>query len=277
VELAAAHGLDANASALVLERVYPTRWISPRLYRAGDEIDLALDGFETAVYELYPIEEAAGPLVAGVVFDVVSEKGRERTIRYHSASKDAVLLNPAAVRSVKHDGKTAAAGSLALAASETKPPAGAELDLAIMRLQENNLAPRVTCALSPSVTNAYLAVLLSPAAECTAKEKPVLSAELNGAPATANAEPQEGKSQWWTVPLPSGSSEAVLRVTPGAGDSAWAGTAQVCLVANKRHETHEIAFELAAPPRARALPPLAWPAGETRRNVLLGITKIATQ
>ncbi len=277
VDLSPAYGLAADAASLVLERVYPTRWISPRLYRTGDRIDLSLDGFETAVYELYPLAEASEPLVAGVVFDVVSEKGSERTIRYYGASKDAVLLNPGSVRSVRHDGKPVTIGELAFAAAEKESPEKAEIDLATMRMKENDSAPRVTCSLSPAVTGASLAVLLSPSTECTAKERPALSVELNGAPATPNAEPQEGKSQWWTVPLPAGNSELVLRVRPGAGDSKWTGTAQVCLIANVPHTTHELSFELTKPSGTRVLPPQAWPAGETRRNVLLGITKIAAK
>ncbi len=38
VELAAAQGFDPKSSSIVLQRVYPTRFISPRLYRAGDKV-----------------------------------------------------------------------------------------------------------------------------------------------------------------------------------------------------------------------------------------------
>ncbi len=103
VGLETAHGLDAGASSLVLERVYPTRWISPRLHRAGERIDIALDGFETAVYEIYPLGEATEPLVAGVVFDVVSETETRRVIRYRDASAKATVLNPASVVSATHE------------------------------------------------------------------------------------------------------------------------------------------------------------------------------
>jgi hypothetical protein len=274
VELTAAHGLDAGAASLVLERVYPTRWISPRLYRSGDRIDLALDGFETAVYELYPLEEASEPLLAGVAFDVVSEEERGRTIRYYDSSPEAVLLNPGVVLSAKHNGASIAAESLTFAAEPLVDPA---ILPAMLPGNKDKAAAVVDCYLQPNVSTAALAILLSPASDCAAKEKPVLAVELNGAPATATAEPQEGRSQWWTVPLPAGGCGATLRVTPGAGDRTWTGTAQVWLVANQRHLAHEISFELAKAPRPRVLPPLAWPAGETRRNVLIGEMKITTE
>jgi hypothetical protein len=271
VELAPAHGLAAGASSLVLERVYPTRWISPRLSRAGDRIELPLDGFETAVYELYPIVEAAEPLFAGVVFDVVSETKRERIIRYYDASPNAILLNEHAVRSVTYGRKSVRAGSLAFTEDSPEEPAA---DFAVVPWKGNEAGAQVRCTLSPSVTGAVLAVLLSPAADCAAKERPMLAVELNGASVKAGAEPQEGKSQWWTVPLPGGRCEATLRVTPCAGDRAYTGTVQVWLVASQRCPSHELSLELAKPPRSRVLPPQAWPAGTTRRTQYLGETNI---
>ncbi len=274
VELAAAHGLAAGAADLVLERVYPTRWISPRLYKAGDKIDLALDGFETAVYELYPIAEATEPLVAGIIFDVVAENGHERTIRYHDGAPNAILLNPGAVRSMKHDGTPVLVESLTCV-PDSLP--GSVILGGISLVQGNEATAIATLVLQPKLASATLAILLSPAAGCGAKEKPMLSVEMNGAPATANAEPQEGRSQWWTVPLPIGLVDAILRVTPSTADGAWTGTAQVWLVANPRHPMHEISFELAKPSGTRVLPPQAWPAGETRRTQYLREIKIATK
>ncbi len=256
----------------------PTRWISPKLYRAGDRIDLPLDGFETAIYELYPIEEASEPLVAGVVFDVISETERERIIRYHDASPDAVLLNAGAVRSISQDGKTASAESLAFAADSADALATEPADDLGVALEEwDGSKATARCVVAPSITGATLAILLSPAPDCTAKKKPDLTVVLNGAAVSASAEPQEGRSQWWTAPLPVGRCEAVLRVTPAAGDSAWTGSAQVWLIADQCPASREIGFELAKPSRMRSLPPLPWPAGEMRRNIMLGETRIATK
>jgi CBS domain-containing protein len=69
VTLDPAHGLDRDAADLVLERVYPTRWVSPRLWRAGESLELPLAGYEAAVYELRPLAGVAEPVLAGVVFE----------------------------------------------------------------------------------------------------------------------------------------------------------------------------------------------------------------
>ncbi|MGA3014966.1 MAG: alpha-galactosidase, partial [Bacteroidales bacterium] len=70
IHLSSEYGLDPQASNLVLEKIYPYRWISPKLYSTGIIIDLPLEGYECAVYELYPLQEAKEPLVCGVKFDL---------------------------------------------------------------------------------------------------------------------------------------------------------------------------------------------------------------
>jgi len=274
VGLDAANGLDDAARSLVLERVYPTRWISPKLYAAGDRIDLALDGFETAVYEIYPLAEATEPLVAGVVFDVAAETDEQRAIWYHDAGAKAVLLNPGSVRSITHGGKPTTPASLKLVPSEADE---AVKEFAVTQDKQGGSSASVRVALSPSTIGATLAILLSPAEGCAAKEKPELTLELDGAEVIVGTEPQEGRSQWWTQPLTMGHHGAVLHVAPGAGDSTWTGTAQVWVVAIQGRPVRQIAFELAKPSPPRVLPPPAWGAGQVRRSVKLGEARIAAR
>ncbi|HEX9006742.1 MAG TPA: hypothetical protein VF889_05580, partial [Bacteroidota bacterium] len=113
-KLARAEGLDALADSLVLERVYPTRWIAPRLYKSGETVTLPLGGFETAVYELYPLAEASGPLLAGAVFDTISSAPGTLGLRVHSVSAGARFLNPEAAAEVQVDGKSVRAAGFRL-------------------------------------------------------------------------------------------------------------------------------------------------------------------
>jgi len=94
VTLDPAYNIDAKSSNLVLEKVYPGHWISPELYSAGATIDLPLEGFESAVYEIYPLDSAKRPLLAGCVFD---EKisGNELTWNIFEKTKEKIkILNP---------------------------------------------------------------------------------------------------------------------------------------------------------------------------------------
>lgn len=270
IELSAAQGLDPGAANLVLERVYPTRWISPELHRAGESVTLPLDGFETAVYEVYPVEEATWPLVAGAVFDVVSESGASCSLRFHGAPDGVRILNPDVAASVSLDGPRAETAELLGAVSHPVEPAR---ECSASRDPRDASAAIARFALDPSVTGGALAVLLVPDEKSAAAEKPSLRVTLDGAEAAVSTEPQEGRSQWFTVPLAPGSREARVKVVPARG-APWRGAMELWLVVNQRQATRELSIELARPPAARVMPPLPWPAGEIRRNVPLGKVRI---
>ncbi|MCL6525082.1 MAG: alpha-galactosidase [Thermoflavifilum sp.] len=68
VKLDPAHGLQPEAKSLVVEQTYPRYWISGDLYSAGATLTLDLQGFETAIYAIYPLNRAHRPLLANAVF-----------------------------------------------------------------------------------------------------------------------------------------------------------------------------------------------------------------
>jgi len=64
------------------------------IYKAGDVVTLPLEGFETAVYEVFPIGEATEPLIAGAVYDLAGKSGEAWSVSLHNVSSDARILNP---------------------------------------------------------------------------------------------------------------------------------------------------------------------------------------
>ena len=86
IKLDPAKGMADSASSLVLERTYPTHWISPDLYAAGTTITIPLQGYEAAIYEVYPLKDAKRPLLAGADFEV--KKADERHYSLHLLASD---------------------------------------------------------------------------------------------------------------------------------------------------------------------------------------------
>ena len=68
IKLDTEQGLDPDAKDLVVEQVYPYHYIYPKTFSAGDDFRVNINGFETAVYEIYPKRKAGWPLVAGTKF-----------------------------------------------------------------------------------------------------------------------------------------------------------------------------------------------------------------
>ncbi len=75
VKLLPEYGIDSTAKSLVVEQIYPKRMILPDFYSAGSVVSFNLSGYETAIYKIYPVDNAKVPLVSGVYFDDRLENG----------------------------------------------------------------------------------------------------------------------------------------------------------------------------------------------------------
>ncbi len=267
VKLDPALGLEAGPGALVLERVYPTRWISPKLFRAGDSVSLSLDGFETSVWEITPLREADRPLLAGPLFDIVSEAGHKLALRYYCPANEAKLLNPGLVETATAAGKNLNLGALTLAGDEAVPCVG---DHALQPDDADRSKFSARFDLSERAGRAVLAMLFTPDASPAAGPKPVLSAWVDGRPEAVKTEPQEGRSQWYTIDVLPGKHEVQIQVRPGQDGQAWRGKVTPWLVVQEKLPSREISFRLKAEPRPRPLPLKVWAVGEVRKNMKLG-------
>ncbi|HTK83207.1 MAG TPA: alpha-galactosidase [Bacteroidota bacterium] len=272
VELSAAQGLDPKASSLVVEKVYPTHWIAPRLYSAGDKLSLPLDGYETAVYEIYPVEKASAPLVAGVMFDEEAGNGSGYALNYHSASPEAIILNPSVVKSMSVNGKNQKPADFTFTSEPTVPiVSGFEVTSPLAGTNELN----VIFDLSETSSQATISILLTPDSSLTVKKKPTLSVKLDGALATVRQEDQEGKSQWYQIDVTPGKHTMSVALTPGKDEKEWKGRAYLWLIAQQKQKTEEISFTLAKDAKRRPMPPHPWKPGEVRKNLLLADVRLS--
>jgi hypothetical protein len=257
-------GLDADASSLVLERLYPTRWISPRLYSAGETLEIPLAGYETAVYEIYPLLEADRPLPAGLTFDVLHDEGRDYKVVIYDAAEGARLLNPDAATSLAIDGEPV---SLELGIP-VKEPADPVTDTSVTG-KDSEL--QIEFELGEPAKSATLALLLEPSGASKGGEDPAVTATLDGRALEPDVEKQKGSWGWYKLSLEPGSHSAEFRITIAGESGKWQGRASVWLVCSVQPPGMELAFKLkTAPDSRRPAPPRPWPAGELRRNVKLG-------
>ena len=257
VKLDPAFGLDSKASSLVLEKVYPTRWISPRLYSAGTEIEIPLNGYETAIYEIYPIEEAKEPLLAGVVFDVTKEKEKNYTVNVHSIEPGARLLNPELIKQIKYEGKEVSLGEFKLPIT---PLPVLFKDGTIKTLSTSTT---VTFTISHSPASAQLCFLLEPEihgkkdtpvyeAKTSGDKKdsgPVISVFIDGKKCETEVEKQEGQWAWIKIKMNSasltpGTHNAEIRIVPLKKEENWAGKVSAYVVYFGKPKPVEIGFDL---------------------------------
>ena len=262
VPLAHEQGLDADAAGLVLERVYPTRWASPRLYKAGETAELELDGYETAVFEIYPLAEAAGPLPAGVEFEAAPAAGGRMDLTvYPAAAGELRFLDPAAL---------ATAAPTALAPAPVPPAAGA----ARVWASDGGATLSVELEVDASMTDAAVCILLQPPKDAAPAHLPELHCNLDYKPAAAQREEAPGKWAWINVPVKPGRHALVAKLAPAEDGKAWQGKASVWVVGRQKRAGVPVAVTSARPVAERPLPPLPWPAGERRRSQPVGMAEV---
>ncbi len=272
-------GLDPGAASLVLERVYPTRWISPQIYSAGAAISLPLNGYETAVYELYPLAEATEPLLADVVFEPARTTGGAYALKAYDIGPNPRLLNPEKVRKIHADGKKdILLADFNLPSQKMVQPV---TDIALnpggkkQPRKKGKTLVNAHFTMTESSRDAVLAVLLQHKNKSGKKSTPVATIRLNGKKTVPSVEKVKGMWVWYTVPLSPGAQKADISITPAKGKKNWKGKVSLWVVCRQKHKSMDISFKTAGKTaRLRSFPPAPWSAGETVRNVKLGEVEV---
>ncbi len=271
VELAPWLGLDPRATKLVVERVYPTRWISPELKAAGSELEILLQGYEAAVYEIYPLDEAAEPLLAGVIFDAVPKGRAGYALKIYERGEDGRLLNPEKIRAASVGGQKVKPSEVKIQAEKMAEPLS---NISVSTSSEGSKLDISFSLLEPAV-EAFLAVLLEPSGESIDAEDPAVTIDLDGQPVEGLAENQKGRWAWYTMKVLPGSHVSQFQIAPAQNAKEWTGKASVWLVCTQKPKAIEVSFGLAQKiAKKRPMPPKPWPEGTTRRTIKLGEAKI---
>jgi hypothetical protein len=268
LEFAPALGLADNAGDLVLERVYPSRWISPSLLNAGESADIPLQGFETAIYEVYPLAEAREPLVAGAVFGSRQDENGRFVVDVYEAAESARLLNPKAVREAIADGKIRDPRSLEIPAKTWAPLV---TDISLVPEPKTPAGHRLRFEVLEPAVEATLAVLVTPDPESRGKELPKLEVTGDGKLGALPVEQEKGSWAWHKFAAGRGDHEVHVRLSPGAPQASWRGRLSFWLITTESRPSTHVTLTMREPAcHLRSLLPLPLPAGIFSRTTKLG-------
>jgi hypothetical protein len=238
-------------------------------------LEISLQGYETAAYEIYPAEEASEPLLAGVTFEVLQESESKYTVRFYDAERGARLLNPEKVRTVKYGGKSIKPNKFLIPIRSL--PEIVSQESVRLSSQENHPEIEIKFDLHKPAEEATLAVLLEPAGESMGEREPEVSAFLDGEKAELKVEYQKGRWGWYTFNVRPGKHTSRIIIAQEEKENKWRGKVSVWLVCSQRPDGMEVSFDLAQKlGKKRPMPPRPWPSGKTRRTVKLGELEIRT-
>lgn len=246
-QLDPAHGLYREAANLVLERVYPDRWIAPQLYSAGATIELPLGGFETAIYEIYPLEEAHGPLIAGARFQETERDGQLRLELYDGGQMR--LLNPERVTTITAAGEPVYLDQLSFPLEE-EPKLNATLKDGVLDLEH---------VVGDAEGHMQVALLFRPSEGSAMPQLSVVGGDIK-------VEKQDGRWGWYRF----AASGDTSRVRLDSSEGALKGELEAWLIYDGKQEPVRVDVGVRGERQLRVLPPRPREAARMRRSVQIG-------
>lgn len=289
IKLDPAQGLCPGASSLVMERVYPSRWISPELTAAGASVEVTLQGYETVIYEFYPLETAEEPLLAGVIFHRLQTGRNDYKIRVRSPGKRIRLLNPEKVNDF-------IAGGRSLSTRELTPGTlGIKFRTEPVKASTMDVVPGKTQAVvgftvEQSMTSSTLGFLLEPGTQVKHVKpgkrpewKPGADVviELDGKNVTAQVEQQQDRWAWYKVDLKDalkpGRHHARISIRLRNKKAKWGGALSAWMIYTLEREGAEVSIKTADSVQTRPMPPLPRAAGLDTGNIKLGQVHVGTK
>ncbi|HET7118680.1 MAG TPA: alpha-galactosidase [Hanamia sp.] len=267
VKLDPKYGINPLANSLVLERVYPTRWISPGLYSAGATVDIPLAGFESAVYEVYPLDSARRPLVAGVTFNLKEERDRQYDMNVLQSGIHVTILNPGLVSGIKVNGTSAKADDFLLpekndtsiVQSKKLSFNGSEMNAKIT-LDKNDLQPRFVVFLHPD--SAY-----------QGKSFPEGKLLVDGKEVKTTVQHQKGMWSAYSFVLTSdknGTHTFRFELDKNNNVDSWKGTGDVWLIAQHKQPVQTISITTKEKIETEPMPPSPYMPDAIQKEMHLG-------
>lgn len=276
VPLSAELGLTPGADSLAVVQTYPVvRGIG--IFREGGSVELRLSGYETAVYEIVPVDSLPWPVWTGLSYTVDSASPERIALTLLAAEPGTkpALLNPARIEELRWDN-----GEKVEPAS-VKIPVAEEAVVPAPLLSKGEKGRRTLTAdllLPAEAEEAVLAFLLEPIGAYAGTDDPRPVLRIDGRTVQPEVEQQKGHWMWLKVPLRPGRRRAELQLQLPNGLRRWEGRVSAWIVAYQRPSG---ARRLNASMRQGAsfwrLPPRPWPSGRLKRTVKLGEVPVQLQ
>ncbi|NIA12338.1 MAG: hypothetical protein GWP10_22140, partial [Nitrospiraceae bacterium] len=267
VTLSPALGMDPGASSLVLERVYPSQWISPDLYAAGVQIDLPLDGYETAIYEVYPVGEAQQPLLSGTVFEVKGHKNNQMSMNVYKTGSIVKLLNPESISEVTVDGKHTDISGF----SGMEQPVSLLSHGSMVRTQgKKKDGFTVSFHLNPPAKSATLAVLMESDPDSEKQQLPDMKITMDGKPVNPKTEQQKGVWKWILTEVSPGQHTCHYELVSPKSGKKWTGKVSAWMICSYQPAPEHVVFTLTGKAGFRPMPPNPESTGTLKKTLQVG-------
>lgn len=258
---------EMSVASLVLERTYPTRWISPELVNDRKEIKLSLQGYETAIYEMYPLRSANVPLLADAIFEELPCKGNHYCIKVLETGKNIKIMNPQKVKNIYCEGENVNVDLLGFKKTMVPPV----LDKAGVRAkkQKNGYQFELDVDIHHTVKIARLAILLENVPSKGDAPLPFVQVSMDGKDLNPDFEMQKNRWLWVLVNVPAGNHIVNATLLTGEEGKIWSGKISVWMITDQEYPARILSFDLFEKVLLSPMPPRPYPSQILRQVIKL--------
>jgi hypothetical protein len=265
IHLSPEYGLDPQAANLVLEKVYPYRWISSKLYASGTTVDIPLEGYETAIFELYPLQEAKEPLVCGARFDVDNSAGDQYSLTTYDAPLGVRLLNPEIIKEMTSDGKKADPSRI-IVHTDTLDETAVVTPVEV-KIQRTGIELLSKFTPGPSLKEVRYAILLRPGKGYENQEFPQFTFMCGDKESKTLVQQQKGLWSWYSVITAPDVKTIRTKILNNPKTKEWKGTASIYLICQEGKEGSKMTFTVKSQIPARPMLPSAFGKGVSEKTI----------
>lgn len=258
IPLDSKYGIDPMASNLVIEKTYPLGFVSPQLYSAGGMIKIELQGYETAIFDIYPIEKTEMPLVAGVKYNRTINSG-EVEYQLFGCNAEAKIMNPDKAKSIIFNDEEIKSTKIDLSGNKINEEPVFNLKGSSKR---DVFIIKGTISLPGNYSKSQLAVLLIPDEK---QKETQCEFVINKKDVNCDVQAQKGKWEWYTCDV---NKENNIEIEI-SGDDYWKGKAEVWLVTYQNNKTSMLKIRTDKDAEFLTQTPKPWNAGVERKQIKL--------
>jgi hypothetical protein len=269
---------DLRAEKLVLEKIYPVHWISPQLYSRTSTLNIFLDGYETAIYQVYSVEKAEYPLFAGCIYYLQKKNEKEFTLECYRGEREAKLLNPKNFKTAIHRGKKISPDELRI--PPTPPVKSVKNVLFSFSKEKGKLNLKINFVIEKSAKDVVFALLVEPTGKSIGSKLPVLNIFLGSEKIRADVKSQKGRWAWNSIKIAPGKYNFKIDVFLPEDLTEWKGLISAWLI--YREKLKKLEFTIISKKSWKELkdkkiifPPTPYPKGEIKRNFKIKTIKVA--
>jgi len=265
VKLDPAKGMADSANSLVLERTYPTHWISPNLYAAGATITIPLQGYEAAIYEVYPLKDAKRPLLAGAEFEVTKSSDHDYGIHLLDKKGEVKFLNPAMISTVKIDNHETNVDHLNVGSISSQE------SLKNLKNDFDKAKIKTSVTLNKDIVSARYIVFLKPDSSYNGNDFPAIVMNVDGKKIAPTVQQQKGSWASYSYPVTgTGNHTFELKVNRTDKEKDWKGEANVWITTQQKQEGKQVQISTNETIKMPPMPPSPYVAGALMQNIFVG-------